>query len=67
MGNVYDGAARGDADQSGRPLTHKGLYVVDGSILPGSLGANPLHTITAIAERTAHNIAFHPALAEVFG
>lgn len=48
QGQVFDG-------NTGN-LPHKGLYVCDGSIVPSSLGVNPLLTISALAERCCHYI-----------
>lgn len=36
---------------------HAGLYVIDGSVMPRSLGVNPLMTITAVSERAMIHFA----------
>jgi cholesterol oxidase len=57
FGEVFD-AERGDTS------VHKGLFVADGSVLPDSVGVNPLYTISLIAERIAAHIAEREDLAE---
>ncbi len=63
MGDSFETAV---VDDQGRVRSdpgnvHHGLWVLDGSIIPTSLGCNPLLTITALAERA---MSFVPAAAE---
>jgi cholesterol oxidase len=53
--------ATGLVDEFGRVFDslggrHRGLYVVDGSVIPTALGVNPFLTIAALAERTAERL-----------
>ena len=40
----------------GQVFGYKGLYVADGSVLPGAVGANPAATISAVSEWIAEGI-----------
>jgi choline dehydrogenase-like flavoprotein len=55
-------AMGGDADRSVVDVEHQvrgtqGLYVIDGSVLPTSLGVNPSETIYALAHRASGRLA----------
>jgi cholesterol oxidase len=46
----------GVVDSYGEVFGYPGLHVVDGSMMPGSVGANPSLTIAALAERAAERL-----------
>jgi cholesterol oxidase len=43
-------------DSYGEVFGYPGLYVVDGSVMPGPVGANPSLTIAAVADRFAERL-----------
>ena len=46
----------GVVNSYGEVLATPGLYVVDGSVMPGPVGPNPSLTIAAISDRAADRI-----------
>ncbi len=59
--NIGQDESSGVVDTNHQVFNYPGLYVVDGSVVPGNLGVNPSLTITAMAERAMSQI---PAAAE---
>jgi cholesterol oxidase len=43
-------------DSYGEVFNYPGLYVMDGSIMPGPVGPNPSMTIAAVSDRAAEHI-----------
>lgn len=54
-------AEEGVVDAWGRVFGLPGLYVADGSVMPGAVGPNPSLTIAAFADRVADGILAEPA------
>jgi len=61
MGSTREGSV---VDQTGQCWDVEGLYVADGSILPTSLGVNPMLSIMAMAQRIAWGLRERRGLRE---
>ncbi|MEO8900960.1 MAG: GMC family oxidoreductase [Polyangiaceae bacterium] len=57
-------AASGVIDEQHQVFGYPGLYVCDGSVVPGNLAVNPSLTISALAERFASFFPRAPGLSE---
>ncbi|MBW8485637.1 GMC oxidoreductase [Actinomadura parmotrematis] len=53
---MADRAERGVCDAYGEVFGYPGLYIADGSVMPGPVGANPSLTIAAFADRQADRL-----------
>jgi cholesterol oxidase len=47
---------RGVVDEWGEVWNYPGLFVADGSVMPGSVGVNPALTIAALSERFSERV-----------
>lgn len=54
LGRVFDPVA---SRAAGAPRVHEGLVVLDGSVIPASLGANPALMIATVAKRASRRLA----------
>ncbi len=63
LGGIVLGKA---TDHVGRLNNHQNLYVLDGSLIPGTIGVNPFVTITALAEYCIEHIIKEDFGAETF-
>ena len=46
----------GVVDDHGEAFGHRGLFIADGSVMPGPVGPNPSLTIAALADRFSNRI-----------
>ncbi len=53
---MSDDPALGVTDHTGAVFGYEGLYCIDSSIIPTSLGVNPSLTIAAVSERCADQL-----------
>src|SRR5581483_8347032 len=58
---MADSPDLGVVDDTGAVYGYEGLYCIDGSIVPTSLGVNPSLTISAVTERCAERLVAHGA------
>jgi cholesterol oxidase len=54
--SARQGVTSARPENFGEVFNYKNLYVADGALLPGPVGANPTATIAALAERVAESI-----------
>jgi cholesterol oxidase len=57
-------AGEGVVDPYGEVFGYPGLYVADGAVMPGPVGANPSLTIAALADRFADRMIGAPKRGE---
>jgi cholesterol oxidase len=50
------GEREGVVDSYGQVFNYPGLFVADGAVMPGPVGANPSLTIAALADRFADGL-----------